>query len=186
MGQSYLVVNLDKKEFLDPSKFGDGLKLLEFGLSEMGTMSGLAILLADGNNGGNGGDIKEDPVSGIVGHWAGDRVVIAGQYVTEDKFITKKSLTKGLRKPNTYYLAEKLFKDISYDVVFALMADDYVRQEMVKGNVDDIIMDFNAIHKQLTKNQKDMVLLVGHIKSNEGKAMLERFLRANKSHTTSS
>lgn len=39
MGQYYMVVNTAKKECLDPHKFGDGAKLMEFGLSKMGMMS---------------------------------------------------------------------------------------------------------------------------------------------------
>ena len=39
MGQYYTIVNIDKKEFITPSKFGDGLKLLEFGSSANGTIN---------------------------------------------------------------------------------------------------------------------------------------------------
>jgi hypothetical protein len=39
MGQYYLIVNLDKKQFLHPHKCGDGLKLLEFGTSANGTLT---------------------------------------------------------------------------------------------------------------------------------------------------
>ena len=41
MGQYYLVVNLDKREFLHAHKLGDGLKLMEFGNSSDGTMLAL-------------------------------------------------------------------------------------------------------------------------------------------------
>jgi hypothetical protein len=56
MGQYHLVVNLDRKEFIHPHRFGDGLKLLEFGCSADGTLTGLAILLAC-SNGRGGGDL---------------------------------------------------------------------------------------------------------------------------------
>ena len=194
MGQYYHPINITKKEFLHPHKFGDGLKLMEFGLSGMGTMAGLSILLADGNGQG-GGDINEDPVSGIVGRWAGDRIVIAGDYADPGRFVTK-SLVKGLvdddgkpsnpKKVNINSLTgTSKFKDISFDVIFALMADSYVRGEYMKtvakdrgfGRDVNIIPDFNAIHEQLAKDQKDMALLIGHLKSNEGKTMLEKFLK---------
>ena len=45
MGQYFLIVNLDKKEYLHPHKFGDGLKLLEFGCSSQGTLTALTLLL---------------------------------------------------------------------------------------------------------------------------------------------
>lgn len=54
MGQYYYVVNVTKRQFLHPHKFGDGLKLMEFGASGGGTMLGLAVLLADGNGRGEG------------------------------------------------------------------------------------------------------------------------------------
>ena len=38
MGQYYKIVNLDKKQFLYPHKFGDGMKLREFSESSMRTL----------------------------------------------------------------------------------------------------------------------------------------------------
>lgn len=110
MGQYHMVANLDRKEFLYPHKFGDGLKLLEFGCSANGTLTGLALLLASACKGGarGGGDIhpwrggvgyegREAPpmerpnfdtweeydealMNHVVGRWAGDRLAIIGDY----------------------------------------------------------------------------------------------------------
>ena len=66
MGQYYLPVNLDKGEYLDPHKLGDGLKLMEFGNSAAGTTMGLVTLLADGNGRGSG-DLHSE--SEIIGSW---------------------------------------------------------------------------------------------------------------------
>lgn len=77
MGQYYYIVNLDKKQYLHPHAFGDGLKLMEFGCSGEGTLLALAALLADGNGQGFG-DLKSD--DSLVGSWAGDRIVVAGDY----------------------------------------------------------------------------------------------------------
>lgn len=81
MGQYHLVANLDKKQYLHPHRFGDGLKLLEFGDSAGGTMCALAILLApqSANGGRGGGDMHYD-AEGLVGSWAGDRIAIVGDY----------------------------------------------------------------------------------------------------------
>lgn len=77
MGQYHYVVNLDKRQYLHPHCFGDGLKLMEFGCSRDGTMTALAVLLAE-QNGRGGGDINsQDP---LVGSWAGDRIAIVGDY----------------------------------------------------------------------------------------------------------
>ena len=46
MGQYFLVVNTDKKEYLMPHDFGSGLKFMEFTVDEGGVMHGLAHLLA--------------------------------------------------------------------------------------------------------------------------------------------
>ena len=75
MGQYHLICNLDKREFLNPHQFGDGLKLMEFGDSTEGTLLALAVLLA-GSNGRGGGDFQGEG----AGNWAGDRIAIIGDY----------------------------------------------------------------------------------------------------------
>ena len=40
MGQYHKPVNLDKKEFINPHTFNDGIKMLEFGASDCGTLTG--------------------------------------------------------------------------------------------------------------------------------------------------
>ena len=82
MGQYYLIVNIDKRQYLNPHKCGDGLKLLEFASGSCGTLAALAILLADGNGRG-GGDLHSD--NPVIGSWAGDRIAIAGDYADEGK-----------------------------------------------------------------------------------------------------
>jgi hypothetical protein len=120
MGQYYHIVNLTKKQFIHPHKFGDGLKLLEFGSSGSGTMLGLAVLLANSNNRG-GGDLRsENP---IVGSWAGDRIVIAGDYAVKGD--------KGETLQTNLYNRET-FEDISYKVVEALCDDQWIRQDFAK------------------------------------------------------
>ena len=39
MGQYYLIANIDKKEYIHPHKFDDGMKLMEFGQSSTTTLS---------------------------------------------------------------------------------------------------------------------------------------------------
>jgi hypothetical protein len=102
LGQYHHIVNYDKKQFLDPHKFGEGLKLMEFSSGQYGTMQGLAVLLAASNTpeargGGDlhpwlGGpgyegrarDTKPDRgdwlMKNVVGSWAADRIAIIGDY----------------------------------------------------------------------------------------------------------
>src|SRR5687767_2122060 len=79
MGQYHLPVNLDKREYLHPHKFGDGLKLLEFAAAPgPGTLTGLSVLLAC-SHGRGGGDLPGEK-SEWTGRWAGDRIIILGDY----------------------------------------------------------------------------------------------------------
>jgi len=111
MGQYFQIFNHTKKEKLHPHIFGDGLKLMEFGSSGMGTMLGLAVLLRD-STGNGGGDFQFNPVEdSLVGSWAGCEISIVGDY--DDSGIYD--------NPNYY--------DISYDVVELLKKrDPYFRQ----------------------------------------------------------
>lgn len=120
MGQYYLIVNLDKKQFLHPHRCGDGLKLLEFACGGIGTMTALAVLLADGNNRG-GGDLRSDHA--IIGSWAGDRIVIAGDYADQGKFTEQAERT-------LYGLAHDEFEDVSRRALRAMADDCYLAEEM--------------------------------------------------------
>jgi len=83
MGQYYLVMNLSRKEYIDPYAFGDGRKLFEISMSGMGTMTALAVLLTN-SNGRGGGDFYQDDPEKIIGSWAEDKIVISGDYHDED------------------------------------------------------------------------------------------------------
>jgi len=127
MGQYYRVVNLDKKQFLRPHAFGNGAKLMEFGSSAQGTMTALAVLLASGNGRG-GGDARSD--NSLIGSWAGDRIVITGDYADEGLFVTlteeevvRWAAKEGESDPNEhnlYSVATVLYEDIS-DRLVALL-----------------------------------------------------------------
>jgi hypothetical protein len=84
MGQNFLIVNLSKKQVLNPFLCGDGNKIFEFANSSNGAMTALAILLLQGC----GGDWEDDArcPDPIVGSWAGDRIVIAGEYGKSGKY----------------------------------------------------------------------------------------------------
>ena len=140
MGQYYKVVNVDKKQYLHPHRFGDGLKLLEFGCGSEGTMTGLAVLLADGNGRGGGDLHADDP---IIGSWAGDRIVIAGdyadpnidQYSAQDLAAYRK--IKGVfeeasEAPNLFKIASELYEDISYKVANVLKKDAYIARNLAE------------------------------------------------------
>jgi len=82
-------------------------------------MAGLAVLLADGNGRG-GGDLRsENP---IIGSWAGDRVVIAGDYADEGNWGVEGSL----------YAVSEDWEDISDKVIEALSDDSYLCEDLAK------------------------------------------------------
>jgi hypothetical protein len=137
MGQYYKIVNIKKKQYITPHTFGDGSKLIEFSMSANGVLAGLAILLADGNGRG-GGDLHSE--NDIVGSWAGDNIVVAGDYAEAGKFVKEP-------EQNLYEVASSEGEDISIKVLDALFDDSYYFSEFRKNRagwtsnseVDDLI-----------------------------------------------
>lgn len=76
MGQYHKVFNVDKKEFIHAHRIDNGLKLMEQVGFDKSASTALFLLLAN-SNGRGGGDAKDHS---MVGRWAGDRVVIQGDY----------------------------------------------------------------------------------------------------------
>lgn len=133
MGQYHLTVNLDKKEFLDPHKLGCGLKLWEQLANPGNTGDALLILLAC-SNGRGGGDIyvneyrfekgevinfipegKEELAAHIeayVGHWAGDRIAVIGDYTEDGDLAPEYEASTVYRK-----CLDGIFKDITDDIL---------------------------------------------------------------------
>lgn len=129
MGQYHIICNIDKKEYLHPHKFGQGLKFLEFAASGDGIMFGLAFLLAD-SQGRGGGDIRSG--SELLGSWAGDRIVITGDcgdetYVPEEEPDTD----------NLYDYARLNYTDIS-DPVIAAISKAEPRSRLAGINLGEI------------------------------------------------
>lgn len=137
MGQYYKIVNIKKKQYITPHTFGDGSKLMEFSMSANGVLAGLAILLADGNGRG-GGDLHSE--NDIVGSWAGDNIVVAGDYADTGKFVKEP-------EQNLYEVASSEGEDVSIKVLDALFDDQYFFSEFRKNRagwsnnseVDDLI-----------------------------------------------
>lgn len=140
MGQYFYVMNLDKKEFLHPHHFNDGLKLLEFGLSGCGIMSALAILLRQSSEGG-GGDMNRD--SPLIGSWAGDRIAIVGDYDESGLFTKADEGACG-------------WTNISQKVLLVLLDDSYVAN-IFKGYLkeDWSLFKSNASQEVLNKLKGD-------------------------------
>ncbi|MGI9491394.1 MAG: hypothetical protein ACR2QF_03105 [Geminicoccaceae bacterium] len=129
MGQYYHVVNTDKKQMLHPHKFDDGLKLGEFGAggSYCSTMYALSLLLANSNNRGGGDHRSNNP---LIGSWAGDRIVIAGDYAEKTD--------PGEQGDEILYGREDI-EDISEQMLLVIAEDPYGR-EAVQRHLDGYLM----------------------------------------------
>jgi hypothetical protein len=121
MGQYYKIVNIDKQEYISPSDFGSGVKLMEFAYPGNPSMvlSALAILLADGNNRG-GGDLRSD--NSVIGNWKYDRVAIVGDYADPHP---------ECQNENFYFDTDR-WENISDQVWAALLDDRYFAHEYRK------------------------------------------------------
>ena len=111
MGQYYLICNLDKREYLHPHRFNEGLKAREW-LYSGRVPRALSVLLIDGDGGG-GGDVRNP----LCGRWAGDRIVISGDYADNGHMLPSDQ-TEDMT--NVYEIALGEFEDISKLVIEAL------------------------------------------------------------------
>jgi hypothetical protein len=71
-----MVYNLTKREYIHPHRIDNGLKLMEQIGHDRSTSTALFLLLAN-SNGKGGGDARPHD---LIGRWAGDRILIQGDY----------------------------------------------------------------------------------------------------------
>jgi len=79
MGQYHKTYNITKREFIHPHRINNGLKLREQMGAPNSTADALFLLLAN-SNGRGGGDARPHPT---IGRWAGDQIVVQGDYADE-------------------------------------------------------------------------------------------------------
>lgn len=144
MGQYHLPVNIDKREYLYPHKFGNGLKMLEWGTGG-GTVAGLTVLLACSHNRG-GGDLHGD-VGDIGGRWAGDRIIVLGDYTEPgdpgtDLIYQMIDEHPRIGPPDhPYTFVEENFTDISRQVIEHLRQDDYLAADFDENPFYQAMLD---------------------------------------------
>lgn len=110
----YLFVNFDRKEYLRPQAFGEHADLKTVLSSYDGVLTGLAVLLADGNGRG-GGDLRSDHP--IIGTWAGERIALV-----DDQVLDAALSEVGLQDVPLQAQALRLGRDVS-DLVVAAVVD---------------------------------------------------------------
>jgi len=106
MGDTYLVVNPAKREYLEPGRFGESVRWGGL-LTEPYCLLALKRLISDHPKGR----------SAIDGRWAGDPVVLAGGQGGSD---------------NLHDRAADNFADISYLALVNLCADDNILNEILQ------------------------------------------------------
>lgn len=91
MGQYHILANVDRREMVDPHLLGFGLKLVEQ-TGFIAPMPEVLWPLLVCSNGRGGGDYPDewDPTGEVFGRWAGDRIVVLGDYTEEDDPIVVK------------------------------------------------------------------------------------------------
>lgn len=92
MGQYWMPVNLDKREYICPHRLGGGLKLWEQANNPPGTPVALFILTTAMPAPRGGGDFQPHPA---IGRWAGDRIAVVGDYA-EDSDLPKAPVPAGI------------------------------------------------------------------------------------------
>lgn len=90
MGQYYLMVNLDKKQYMRPHAFDSGAKLMELSSGTEGPMRSAGAMLRVGKP------------------WFGDRLVLAGDYADEGRFLPADKSTR-----NLYSVASEEYQGLS-------------------------------------------------------------------------
>ena len=150
MGQYYKIVNITKKEFILPWTFNDGDKLTEI-MVNGGSLSALAVLLSNGNNRGMG-DLHSD--LDIIGSWSGDRIVVAGDYGDTGLFLPKKQRTE-----NLYNVAGDEYKDVSIAVLVALMADEYIFNNLRLSK--DVVHNIAILYKTPPEDYPTIIEHIG-------------------------
>ena len=99
MGQYWRIVNLSKREYLDPHALGSGEKAWEQLANQMPSKALYILTLAQPEMRG-GGDLDLDLDSNwqglgdypdlahaVIGRWAGDRIAVVGDYAESDDLI---------------------------------------------------------------------------------------------------
>ena len=105
MGQYFLVVNTDKKQFIDAWKFGEGVETLQ---AVSGYHAQAVALLTCRM------DQVRDTAESLLGSWSGDNVIAAAEYAS----------TGNNAEHNLYKTARDEFEDISYKAL-AMLCDTH-------------------------------------------------------------
>jgi hypothetical protein len=117
MGQYHKLINVDKREYLDPESIGLGVKQWEHQSHPQwkiaGSLADAMYILTMTSPARGGGDM---PATEISGRWAGDRVMVVGDYTEDD------DLPAHFMAGQLYGLADSSYTEIGEQVREAFTA----------------------------------------------------------------
>jgi hypothetical protein len=83
----------------------------------------------------------------LIGSWAGDSVIVTGDYADEGKFVPVKN-----RKENLYTYAYDNYEDISQEVICCLCEDKWWKQEYYNQWKAQNFEDWNEERQHMKEN----------------------------------
>lgn len=117
MGQYHLLVNVDKREYVDPRSLGLGVKQWEHSshpkFPTYGSLADAMYILTTTSSARGGGDM---PGTEVSGRWAGDRVMVVGDYTVDEDL-------------PAHFVASEIYGQASkeYEEVGALVRDAFTQ-----------------------------------------------------------
>lgn len=165
MGQYFKIVNTSKKQFVDINALGENNKLSFIGQGLNGIVLG-RLLTSSGADWGNDfyddfGHPNSDKI--FMGVWAGDKIVIAGDYDEADTNGIKTSDINDSNR-NLYDMVESEYENITNDVI-KWLANDEQTAEMLAERAE--------IDSELLQKLSDLVFIN---RNNQMKKSLEKIL----------
>ena len=152
MGQYFKIVDLTKKEYIQPNLLGGGIKLGALGHGLQGVALCRLLASPGSENPKAYGNTEKDSV--YVGYWSGDKLVIPGDYDEVDG--------------SGYNLYHKVGIDPEYKNI-----THHVLRWLVKDK------DALGALTQLAKNNQDLLLALSRLVFEEGNNEIDDHLKQN-------
>lgn len=148
MSQWYKVVNLSKRQYINPKRMGcEHGAMYEFAMDRgLPLMQALALLLKDGAPGCDSSSniYNGNPYKAMVGSWAGDHIVFAGDYALDGYFVPEE--IPKWNEINLYHAIDSnMFRDITEECII-LVCENANMKEYLDGLFKDYLDELYKRH----------------------------------------